>query len=273
MSSPERSDRPLRLLAVTAHPDDESLGMGGVLAKYAAEGVEVSILAATRGERGRYRHGEDHPGEQELGRIREAELRAAARELGAKAVTFLDYLDRDLDRADPRDAVGKIANHLRASRPQVVVTFGPDGAYGHPDHIAISQYTTAAITAAAATGARGRRAHVVSKLYYMAWPAGIWAAYQAAFKKMVSRVDGVERQAVPWPDWALTTRIDTAQHWPQVWRAVQCHESQMVAYEALGSLPPELHRELWGVQHYYRAVSLVNGGRALETDLFAGLRD
>jgi len=262
---------PLRLLAVTAHPDDESLGMGGTLAKSAAEGVEVSILAATRGERGRYRDGKDHPGQEGLGRIREQELRAAARELGAGEVAFLDYLDAELDRVEPRQAIDRIATHLRRLRPHVVVTFGPEGAYGHPDHIAISQFTTAALVRAAhpAGAADG---HLVSKLYYIAWPAGIWAAYQAAFKRMVSRVDGIERQATPWPDWAVTTRIDTAEHWPRVWRAVQCHESQIAQYGPLGALPPELHRELWGAQSFYRALSLVNGGRETETDLFAGLR-
>jgi LmbE family N-acetylglucosaminyl deacetylase len=266
------SDRPLRLLAVTAHPDDESLGMGGALAKSAAEGVEVSILAATRGERGRYRDGQDHPGPQALGRIREAELRAAARELGAREVSFLDYLDAELDRVEPREAIGRIALHLRRVRPHVVLTFGPEGAYGHPDHIAISQFTTAAVVEAATPGAQGEPGHAVAKLYYIAWPPGTWAAYQAAFKRLVARVDGVERQAAPWPEWAITTRLDTAEHWPAVWRAVQCHASQIAAYERLAELPDELHRELWGAQSYYRVSSLVNGGRELETDLFAGLR-
>lgn len=269
MSTP---NSPFRLLAVTAHPDDESLGMGGTLAKYAAEGVEVSILAATRGERGRYRDGNDHPGPEALGRIREAEVRAAAIELGVREVTFLDYLDAELDSVEPREAISRIASHLRRLRPHVVLTFGPEGAYGHPDHIAISQFTTAAIVRAAEPGPPGEPGHAVAKLYYIAWPAGIWAAYQAAFKKLVSRVDGIERQATPWPDWAVTTRLDTTAYWPTVWRAVQCHESQIAAYQSLAELPAELHRELWGTQSYYRAFSLVNGGREVESDLFAGLR-
>jgi len=158
-----------------------------------------------------------------------------------------------------------------------VITFDPAGAYGHPDHIAICQFTTAAVIAAAdpsySSSTDGEPpAHRVSKLYYMAWPAAKWQAYQAAFKKLVSKVDGVERQAVPWPDWALTTTIDTAAHWERVWRAVQCHESQMAIYGPLGHLSEELHRGLWGSQEFYRAMSLVNGGRVRETDLFEGLR-
>jgi LmbE family N-acetylglucosaminyl deacetylase len=146
-----------------------------------------------------------------------------------------------------------------------VITFGPDGAYGHPDHVAISQLTTAAITRAAD---RFR----VSKLYYMAWSAATWRAYQAALKTLTSTVDGVVRQATPTPDWAITTRIDTTAVWPTVWRAVQRHHTQISIYRTLEHLPPEHHRALWGTQEFYRVFSLVNGGRACESDLFEGLR-
>jgi LmbE family N-acetylglucosaminyl deacetylase len=272
-----KGHEPLRLCCVGAHPDDETLGMGGTLAKYAAEGVETYVVTATRGQRGRYRDGRDHPGPEALGRFREAELRAAARVLGVREVSFLDYWDKDLDRAEPREVVAALVAHLRRLRPHVVATFAPDGAYGHPDHIAISQFASAAVVAAAdasfvPAGGEDERAHRVSKLYYIAWSAPKWAAYQAAFKRLVSKVDGVEREAAPWPDWAITTVIDTADHWPTVWEAVRCHESQMAIYGPLSELSEEHHRGLWGTQEFYRAMSLVNGGRERETDLFAGLR-
>ena len=111
----------------------------------------------------------------------------------------------------------------------------------------------------------------MSKLYHIAWPEPAWAAYQNAFKKLVSTVDGVERQAVPWPDWAITTVIDTRNQWEVVWRAVSCHESQVAGYERLKQLSPEHHEALWGHQTFYRVFSTVNGGRARETDLFEGL--
>lgn len=272
---------PLRLMAVLAHPDDESLGTGGTLARYAAEGIATYVVTATRGERGRFREhrdGDQHPGPEQLGRIREAELRAAAQVLGVREVSVLGYMDGDLDRADPREAVARIAAHVRRVRPQVVVTFAHEGAYGHPDHIAISQLTTAAMVAAANPGhdpggaAGSVVPHAVSKLYYIAWPEAAMAAYQAAFKKLVSTVDGVERQAQPWPDWAITTFVDTRAYWPTVWRAVTCHDSQVANYGRLAQLAPEHHEALWGWQSFYRVFSGVNGGRRRETDLFEGLR-
>ncbi len=263
----------LRLMAVLAHPDDESLGCGGTLARYANEGVETFLVTATRGENGRLGASRSSSPEQ-LGKIREAELLAAARALAISEVRFLDYTDGALDGADPAEAAGKIAEHIRRVRPQVVLTFGPDGAYGHPDHIAISQLTAAAVVHAAyPDGAAAYPPHRVAKLYCMAWTATKWDAYQAALKKLVSTVDGCERQAVPWPDWAVTTAIDTAKYWPAVWRAVSCHKSQMSIYQNLESLPPEQHRAIWGTQEFYRVFSLVNGGRQVENDLFAGLRE
>jgi LmbE family N-acetylglucosaminyl deacetylase len=271
----------LKLMAVLAHPDDKSLGVGGTLAKYASEGVDVFLLTATRGDSGRYRglRPEDnrHPGASALAKIRETELRAAASELGVREVSLLDYHDQHLDRANPRDAVTAIVAHLRRVQPDVVVTFGPDGAYGHADHIAISQFTTAAVVAAAdpgfpVSGFDSVRSHAVSKLYYIAWPESTWNAYQAAFRKLVSTVDGTERQAVPWPDWAITTVIDTRNYWATVWRAISFHESQVSAYERLNQLPPDDHEALWGRQSFYRAFSTVNGGRTREADLMEGVR-
>jgi LmbE family N-acetylglucosaminyl deacetylase len=253
-------------MCVLAHPDDESLGTGGTLAKYAADGVETYLITATRGERGRYFDNGERPAPHVVGATRDAELRAAARELGIRDVTQLGLPDGALDAVDAEHAQSVIAEHIRHVRPQVVITFGPEGAYGHPDHIAISQLTTAAVVRASSGD------YAVSKLYYIAWSVGKWAAYQAALKKLVVTVDGVEREVVPAPDWEITTRIDTNAVWPTVWRAVQCHRTQMSIFTKLEGLPPEHHRSLWGGQEFYRAFSLVNGGRTCESDLFAGLR-
>jgi len=268
-------DRPLRLCGIFAHPDDETLGTGGTLARCAAEGVETFVITATRGQSGRYRDGSGHPGPEELGRIREGELRAACDVLGVKEVQVLGYRDKELDRADPVEITETLVGHLRRIRPEVVVTFDPAGAYGHPDHIAICQLATAAVVAAADPSVAlpgNDPVHGVSKLYYMAWTRAKADAYQTALKKLVSRVDGAERAAVPWEDWAITTVVDTSEQWETVWKAVQCHASQVSAYVSLAELPEEEHRAIWGSQEFYRAMSRVNGGRERETDLFAGLR-
>jgi LmbE family N-acetylglucosaminyl deacetylase len=266
----------LRLMCVLAHPDDESLGTGGTLAKCAAEGVATYLVTATRGERGRFGDSKESPGPEIVGKAREAELLAAAEELGLREVSFLDYPDGALDKVDTAEAIEKIAGHLRRVKPQVVITFGPDGAYGHPDHIAISQLTTAAIVCAADPLFDPRpgigEPHRVSKLYYIAWSPKKWRAYETALRKLVFKVDGEERQAVPWPDWAITTVIDTSRVWSAVWRAVSCHKTQMTIYRKLEELSEEHQRSLWGTQEFYRVFSGVNGGRAQESDVFEGLR-
>ncbi len=269
----------LRIMCLSAHPDDESLGLGGTLARYSAEGVATCVISATRGERGRFGDAVERPPLEVVGRTREAELRAAAKTLGVSDVAFLDYIDGDLDQAEPAEAIRRIVYHIRRFRPQVICTFAPDGAYGHPDHIAVSQFAGAAIVAAAdnsfRTAANGPGAlppHAVAKLYYMTWAKPKWDAYQAAFKDLKTTIDGVERRATPWPEWMITTRIDTSAYWKTAWAAIQCHKTQLTIYDKLTTLPDDYHEQLWGSQEFYRAFSLVNGGRRRETDLFEGLR-
>jgi LmbE family N-acetylglucosaminyl deacetylase len=265
----------LKLLCVLAHPDDESLGNGGILAKYAAEGVETYLITATRGERGWQGIPEDNPGLDELGTIREAELRAGAQVLGIREVHLLDYVDGDLDQANPVEAIGKIVAHIRRIQPQVIVTFDPFGAYGHPDHIAICQFTTAAVMRAvdgSYADPQQLPPHRVSKLYSMAVNQHILELYFEAFGNIVMPVDRIDRTGVPWEDWAITTHPNCEEHWQTVWKAISCHRTQLPGYQKLSELPETFHRELWGHPTYYRVFSLVNGGRAVETDLFDGLR-
>jgi LmbE family N-acetylglucosaminyl deacetylase len=265
----------LRLMCVTAHPDDESLGFGGTIARYAAEGAQVSLVVATRGERGRFGDGSSpHPGPGKLGEIREGEVRAAAEVLGVRDVTFLDYLDAELDRADPVEAARRVAAAIRRLRPHVVVTFDPFGAYGHPDHIAISQYTLAGVVRAATESnpEDGFEPYQVQKLYYLAWTDRVWAHYQKVFKVLQMTVGDVVRGSVSWPEWSVSATTDAHDHWQTVWAAVQCHGSQIAQYGRLSGLTPDDHRGLWGPQEFYRVFSLVNGGRQRENDLFEGLR-
>src|SRR5947209_19974914 len=265
----------LKLMCVLAHPDDESLGNGGLLAKYAAEGIKTYLVTATRGERGWFGDEREYPGLQALGKIRENELLDAAEVLDIRYVDFLDYIDGDLDQAHPAEAIATIVVLLRHVRPDVVVTFGPYGGYGHPDHIAISQFTTAAIVEAANPASlyyRDSAPHSVSKLYYMAETEEVFAVYQAVFGDLVMHIDGVKRSIVTWPGWSVTTRIDTWNYWRTVARAISCHQTQVPAYHVLEYLSQEQREILWGTQSYYRAFSVVNGGRQVEEDMFERFR-
>lgn len=188
---------------------------------------------------------------------------------------FLDYLDGDLDQADPRKAGTAIAAHLRRFRPQVVVTFGPDGVYGHPDHIAISQFTTEAAVLAADChfpDLADQPPHPISKLYYFVADRILADLFYTLFDEISMDIDGLTRKAVVWPDWAITTVVDGGEHWRTAFEAVQCHRSQLKGYGDLSRLSQEQNHLLWGRLCYYRAFSQVNGGRQLESDLFAGLR-
>jgi LmbE family N-acetylglucosaminyl deacetylase len=195
--------------------------------------------------------------------------------LGVREVVFLGYRDGELASVDAAEAVARIGREIQRVRPDVVVTFDQNGLYGHPDHIAISRLTTTAVVAASQVDfleAEGPVTHLVPKLYYMAWTQRAVALYESAFGELRMEVEGHTRQPSPWPDWALTTRIDASDHWRRAWEAIERHQSQLPAYDRLLELPAAFHRELWSNVGYYRALSLVNVVSDTEDDLFAGLR-
>ncbi len=265
----------LRLMLVLAHPDDESLGNGGMVARYNAEGMETYLLTATRGEQGWFGPEDENPGPEALGRIREGELREAGEVLGIREVSFLDYRDGELDRAPAGEVVAKIVRHIRRIRPHVVVTFDQNGLYGHPDHIAICQHTTAAVAAAgdpAFSDPDDQRPHHVSKLYYMAWTQADVELYESAFGGLTMQVAGHRRGSAPWQHWAITTRIDATAHWRRAWEAITHHRTQLPGYQKLIGLPEGAHERLWGRPVYYRVFSRVNVPQANEEGFFEGLR-
>jgi hypothetical protein len=120
---------------------------------------------------------------------------------------------------------------------------------------------------------RAADAHRVSKLYYVEWNTRKSEALHRVMQRSGGLpVDGIQRVATPWPDWEISTVIDTRASWPAVWNAVRCHHTQINTYRSLEHLSAEDHDAIWGTQEFYRAYSLVNSGRATETDLFEGLR-
>jgi N-acetylglucosamine malate deacetylase 2 len=164
-----------KLLCIFAHPDDESRIVGGALAKYASEGVHITLVVATRGEEG-------SAGEpplcstEELPRVREQELREACRILGISDLEILDYRDGSLPDVDQDELIGRFVESIRRTRPDVVLTFGPEGRTLHPDHLVIHKAATAAFHLAGdpdAYPAHQLPPYTPAKLYYHIVPESI----------------------------------------------------------------------------------------------------
>lgn len=161
-----------RILAVYAHPDDECYCSGGTLAYYSAAGAETTVISATKGQAGQIndtRVATRHT----LGDMREKELHLSCQQLNVEHVECWDYMDGALENADWSQLVGDVVEAIRRYRPHIVITFGLDGAYGHPDHIEIGRATTAAFESAADTAAYPEREHppyTPQRLYYAYFP-------------------------------------------------------------------------------------------------------
>jgi N-acetylglucosamine malate deacetylase 2 len=210
------------MLVILSHPDDESFPIGGTLAKYAAEGVEIKLVCATRGEAG---IPEMQP--EQAGQVREAELRQAARVLGVQEVQLLDYLDGTLDQADPEEIVEQLVQVIRQVRPQAVITFGPDGISGHPDHLAVHFAATAAF----------ERAKVEARLYYI--------APSEATLQGCGVVPSAEAAGGP------VAAIDVSEHLVTKVRAMQSHSSQNPPFPGL----PEEEAERMACHEYFTLAS------------------
>lgn len=161
---PIHTGRPARILGVFAHPDDEVFCAGGTLARWTALGGEAMVLSATRGEAGQIQD-PFAATRATLGAVREGELRASCARLGVRLVECLDYHDGSLSEANENELAWEVAARIYQFEPNVVITFGPDGATGHPDHIAISAATTRACQMIA------RETGHAPRLYYSAFPA------------------------------------------------------------------------------------------------------
>ncbi len=174
------------LLIVTAHPDDETFGSGGALAKYASDGVKVYCACATRGEVGTF-EAEHMKGHATVGDMRWAEFECAARALGLAGIVHLGFRDSGMvgseDNAHPQalvnapvdEVAARVVKAIRDLKPQVIVTSDPIGGYYHPDHIAIHKATLKAFEAAGDSGQypEAGPAFKPQKLYYNVFPRGV----------------------------------------------------------------------------------------------------
>jgi len=165
-----------RILGVFAHPDDETFCAGGTFAKYIASGAEVMVVSATHGEAGQIRSPRVAT-RRTLAAVREQELQLACQRLGVQHALCLEYVDGTLSSVDAEELTGRVVEIIRSFRPDVVITFGQDGGYGHPDHIAISAATTAACQRSAQSDqfpaqlAAGLPVHQPVRLFYSLFPS------------------------------------------------------------------------------------------------------
>jgi len=242
-------------MLIFAHPDDETFGPGGTVAKYVSQGVRVSLITATSGQAGRTGGLASTP--EELGRVREEEARAASRFLGISTIHFFGYMDGKLDQVDETEIVERVVRLIRQERPDVVITFGPEGAGNeHRDHKMISRVATKAVSEAGDPEVfsnqlkDGFAPHLVKKFYYSSGPETPWRKMSAPFMP-------------------VTTVIDITDFLDAKLEAFKLYRSQQ-------ELLPKL--EEWikangNTESYHRASSTVLGLPAVERDLFAGLSD
>lgn len=241
-----------KILAVFAHPDDETFGPGGTLAKYASLGVDIHLLCATRGEAGEDRtdkdalkrkHGEVPP----LGRIREDELRRAASIFGIQSVEFLDFIDGRLCNAIYHDLSKMIIEKIRSFKPDIIITLDRLGISGHIDHITVAMVTTYAHL----------HTKIAKKLYYQCLRQDLRDSKMD--KYFIYFPLGYSKEQI-------TTEIDYTDYWPLKKRAMMEHKSQAKDVENL------LKRfERWPkIDFFIRAYPPI-AGTTHETDLFSGL--
>lgn len=269
----------LRLMAVFAHPDDEAFGTGGTLTRYAAEGCDVYVVTATRGEAGQIAH-PDLATPASLPYVREQELRCACQIYGVHPPRFLDYQDRQLTIVNQSQAVSRLVRIIRELRPQVLITFGPEGIYGHYDHIAVHRWATIAVDLAAGPDcfpeqlADACQPHQVSKVYFRALPEAQLAAMAGEDGKPAAvMMDGVPFYFVARRESEITTVIDVSNYVEAKLRGIQCHATQVGRHNRYNDRPDAVMRENWFQrEHFVLARSTVGWPPGVEMDLFAGLR-
>lgn len=256
-----------RLLAIFAHPDDESFGTGGTLARYAAAGVRVTLVCATRGEAGEIADPSLATPET-LPRVREEELRCAARALGIAEVVLLGYRDsgmagapanrhpRALVNVPAEEVVPRLVSVMRRTRPHVVITFEPNGVYGHPDHMAVHRH---AVTAFHAAGDGSRypdqgEPWQPARLFYTALPRSFFRQMRARLEAIGVEVDAFRHfEEAGWPDEQLHVALDVSATLKAKWAALECHRTQFGPDHPFRRLPPEAMREMISREYFVLA--------------------
>lgn len=276
------ADRPLTLMAVHAHPDDEATGTGGVLARCAAQGIQTVLVTCTDGGCG------DGPGGVKPGEpghdpaaviaMRRVELEASCAVLKVSHLEMLGYPDSGMMGWPTNDAPGsfwqtpvadaaaRLAELIEEYQPDVVVTYDENGFYGHPDHIQAHRVTMAAV---ALTG-------VPAKVYWTTVPRSMMAEFERAMVELGADWDepgsspGEPQVEIGLPDEEITTWVDGTEFGAQKYEALAAHASQSENTIFL-QLGQERFIEFLGIETFVRVLD-TTGAELPETDLFAGLR-
>jgi len=265
-------------VAIFAHPDDEAFGTGGTLTKYAAEGNDVYLVTATRGEAGEIAE-PDLATTANLSYVREQELRCACQNYGIHPPLFLDYADGQLPIVHQGQAVGKLVRFIRELRPQVVITFGPDGIYGHYDHIAVHRWATIAVNLAAAPDCfpdqltNACQPHQVSKVYFRTLSMEQVATMSEGDEPAAMMMDGVPFYFIGQRSDKISTIIDVSDYAEAKLNGIACHETQVGRNSPFAEASDEVKQQPWVQSEcFLLAHSTVGWPEGVETDLFAGLR-
>ena len=273
-------------MAVHAHPDDESIGTGGILARYAAEGIKTILVYGTRGEAGDILNPEFVPPEpgMNIKNIRARELEKALQVLQVQATYFLEYRDSGINanperhhpnafaHADLGEATGRLVEIIRRVRPHVVVTYNENGSYGHPDHIMANRVTVRAFDAAGDpdfADNRGFDPWQPAKLYYTAIPlARLRMFHQMTLAR--GEEPGFDPEVLGTPDEDLTSIIDVRDYLTQKLEALFSHQSQIGPDSFFKRVPEEMREEAFGFE-YFVCVRGCESNDGKEKDLFEGL--
>ncbi len=218
----------LSLLAIFAHPDDEAFGTGGTLTKYAHEGVDVHLIVATRGEVGSIVNPTITPIHPKSV-LRERELRCASKHFGLKSLYMLGYMDGQTAIVPPSEAVYKIVKLIREIKPQVVLTFGPEGGYGHFDHLVVHRWAMAAVELAAETDKWSEvgPAHPVDKVYHRAMPHQQIEKMKEFSGRATVFMDGIPFPFTGYLMSEITTIINSQDYIETKLAGIRCYASQI----------------------------------------------
>jgi len=241
-----------RIACVYAHPDDETFLTGGIIPKYAAAGIGTDLYCATSGDAGK-NSSVPVSSREELARIRQDELRSAARILGIESIELGTYGDGTLHELEPTTLIGDVVSFLRRTKPDVVIGFGPEGApTGHKDHRAMSRVVTAAFflsglkTAYPEQVDAGLFPHRAARLYYHAW-------------RYPHRDPRLKLESVP-----FTAAIDVRPWLDRKLSAFKEHKTQQYAYDLFVN-------DVLLDYEYFALAAGTPQANAMDDDLFSGL--